>query len=266
MYLIIKKTEGKIMEKNTAEVINIELVDATKSSLRQAMRAACLHEEGTERLKVAGEGISGVLHRTAVEVLAHVTATSKKAGIPMPDGESLAVYFCEALADAEASQKEESSPFKHMQKLPRAWINAKSQLVIYFEYDKVDFTKHPTVSKVKDFNKIEKAAVAAAKAGASNAEAAKQGLSLVPPAADDAAPPTNDGSVDITKSEATQKDVTVTQVDTHDLDPLIVEALAKIAASAHDMDATKALKMISAFEKQLSAVAKSAMAKMAANG
>lgn len=249
------------MENNTAEVIKIELVDETKSTLRQAMRAACLHEEGTERLKAAGDGVSGVLHRTAVEVLSHAKKVSAEAKIDMPDGESLAVFFAESLADAEASQKEESSAFKHMQKLPRAWINAKSVLVIYFEYGKMNFGKHTTVSKVKDFNKTEKAALATAKAALQNQQAADKGLSLVPPADDDAAT-ANSGGVDITKSEATQTDVTVTQVDTTDLDPVIAELLGDIASLCADMPSTKAVKMLSGYKSQMSGVAKAAMSRM----
>jgi hypothetical protein len=239
-------------------VVTLEVVEAA-ASLRQAIHAACMHENGMEMMKKAGDGVNGVLHRTVVEVVAH----AKKVD-PSITAVVLKGLFFEALLDAEGSIKLESSPFKHMQKLPRCWINAKSIVGSYLEYDQIDFDKHKTVSAMGKFNKDTKKAADAADVANAIAKASESGLSLVKDAEADAGPA--GGNVNIEKSEATQTDVKVTQVDTTDLDPVLADLLAKIATAAGNMDAAKAVKMLTGFETQLSQVAAKAMGNMAKVG
>jgi hypothetical protein len=244
--------------------IKVELIDETKATLRQAIHAACLHEEGMQQLEKAGESVAAVLYRTAVEVYEHAGKVSKEAKIAMPDGESLSVYFTEALVDAENSLREESSRWKHMQKLPRAWINAKSALNAYFGFDQVDFSKQKSINGVQEFNKAERKRLKNEKANASQDAAQAAGLSLVPPAQDDA--PAPDGKANIEKSETTQTNVSVQQVETAELDSTVADLIQEIAQLCADVEPTKAVKMLNGFKGQLSGVAKAALTKLASNG
>ncbi len=243
--------------------ISVDLIkDVDSITLIETIRIACVQEQALQTVEDVGINVSEVLFNQMVLVRNGCIAAFKKAGVDH-NVNVIRLKYEESLLAAEQSIKDDSSPFKHMKKLPRCWINAKSSLCTFIEYDG-NPEKCPTVSKVKKFNSETKKRLAEEDAQATLKAMADNGvdLSVTGESDDKSKSPAN-----VEKSEVTQTNVKVEPlaVSAAELDDEVLALIIEITTNAQAIHPDKAIKMLTGLSNQFKQLA-GAVVKSVVNG